>query len=52
VFGPLFFAYLYFFLRPSWPGAIWLVGAAVYLVALPLMLTVRRRPSGEAMTAS
>jgi MFS transporter, DHA1 family, tetracycline resistance protein len=44
VFGPLFFSYAYFLLKPSWPGAIWIVGAAVYLFALPLMLGIRRRP--------
>jgi DHA1 family tetracycline resistance protein-like MFS transporter len=41
VFGPLFFSYVYFMLKPAWPGAIWLVGAAVYLLALPLMLGLR-----------
>jgi MFS transporter, DHA1 family, tetracycline resistance protein len=44
VFGPLFFSYVYFFLRPTWPGLIWIVGAAVYVLALPLMLGVRRSP--------
>lgn len=42
VFGPLFFSYIYFMLRPTWPGAIWIVAASVYLLALPLMLGVRR----------
>jgi MFS transporter, DHA1 family, tetracycline resistance protein len=44
VFGPLFFSYVYFLLRPNWPGAIWIVGAAMYLFALPLMLGIRRSP--------
>jgi DHA1 family tetracycline resistance protein-like MFS transporter len=43
VFGPLFFSALYFAIKPQWPGAIWLIGAAVYLLALPLMLGIRRR---------
>jgi MFS transporter, DHA1 family, tetracycline resistance protein len=44
VFGPLFFSYAYFMLKPSWPGAVWIVGAVVYLFALPLMLGIRRSP--------
>ncbi len=42
VFGPLFFAFVYFAVKPSWPGAIWLIGGAIYLCALPLMLGMRR----------
>ena len=42
VFGPLFFAYAYLFVRPSWPGAIWIIAAAFYVLALPLMLRVNR----------
>lgn len=44
VFGPLFFSFIYFALKPTWPGAIWIVGAAVYLLALPIMLSIRRTP--------
>jgi len=43
VFGPLFFSTAYFTLRPDWPGAIWLVGCAVYALAVPLMFGVRKR---------
>jgi len=43
VFGPLFFSTIYFGVSPSWPGAIWLVGCAVYALALPLMLGLRVR---------
>ncbi|KKB82814.1 MFS transporter [Devosia limi DSM 17137] len=43
VFGPLFFSFVYFAIRPSWPGLIWIIGAAIYLSALPLMLGIRRR---------
>tara|TARA_R110002020_G_scaffold14693_5_gene52157 strand:+ start:216 stop:1403 length:1188 start_codon:yes stop_codon:yes gene_type:complete len=43
VFGPLFFSLVYFAARGTWPGLIWLVGAAIYLLALPLMLGIRRR---------
>lgn len=42
VFGPLFFSTLYFALKPTWPGLIWIVGGAVYLLALPLLLGIRR----------
>ena len=41
VFGPLFFSSLYFLVRPQWPGAIWLIGAAVYLLSVPLILGIR-----------
>lgn len=43
VFGPLFFSAVYFSVRPTWPGAIWLVGCAVYALALPLMFGLRGR---------
>jgi DHA1 family tetracycline resistance protein-like MFS transporter len=49
VFGPLFFSFVYNGLRPSWPGAIWLVAICIYLVALPLMAGIRR-PIAEAST--
>lgn len=42
VFGPLFFSTLYFMVRPGWPGAIWIIAAGVYLLAVPLMLGIRR----------
>lgn len=42
--GPLFFSFVYFGIRNEWPGLIWIVGAAIYLLALPLMLGIRRRP--------
>lgn len=44
VFGPLFFSYVYFLLQPTWPGLIWIVGGGVYLLALPLLLGIRRTP--------
>ena len=51
IFGPLFFSALYFAVKPGWPGAIWLIGAAVYLLALPLMLGVRRSAESRAKPA-
>jgi DHA1 family tetracycline resistance protein-like MFS transporter len=44
VFGPLFFTFVYHGLRSGWPGAIWLVAIGIYLLALPLMAGLRRRP--------
>ncbi|WDR03200.1 TCR/Tet family MFS transporter [Devosia algicola] len=43
VFGPLFFGFVYFTVRPHWPGAIWIIGACVYALALPLIWGIRRR---------
>ena len=43
VFGPLFFSFVYFGVVDTWPGLIWIVGAAIYLLALPLMLGIKRR---------
>lgn len=40
VFGPLFFSVIYYGIRHSWPGMIWLVAVGVYLLALPLMLSI------------
>ena len=48
IFGPLFFSAIYFVVQPGWPGSIWLVGALVYLAALPLMLGIRRRAAATA----
>ena len=42
VFGPLFFSFVYFAIRPTWPALIWSIGAGIYLLALPVMLGIRR----------
>jgi DHA1 family tetracycline resistance protein-like MFS transporter len=42
VFGPLFFSFVYFAIRPTWPALIWIIGAGIYLLALPVMLGIRR----------
>ena len=34
---------IYFAVKPSWPGLIWLVGGGVYVLALPLILGIRAR---------
>lgn len=44
VFGPLFFSTAYFAVKSDWPGLIWIVGGAIYLLALPLLLGIRRTP--------
>jgi DHA1 family tetracycline resistance protein-like MFS transporter len=49
VFGPLFFSFAYFQLKSTWPGLVWIVGGGLYLLALPLLLGLRR---GTAATAA
>ncbi|MHB1110339.1 MAG: Tet(A)/Tet(B)/Tet(C) family tetracycline efflux MFS transporter [Devosia sp.] len=44
IFGPLFFSVVYFAVKPGWAGSIWIVGALVYMLAVPMMLRIRRRP--------
>ena len=49
VFGPVFFSFAYFGIRGDWPGMVWIIGAGIYLLALPLMLGIRkRRAAGNA----
>lgn len=48
VFGPLFFSFSYFAVSDTWPGLIWIIGAGLYLLALPLMLGIRRSPAAAA----
>jgi len=49
IFGPLLISSLYFASRSSMPGLVWLVGAALYLLCLPLILTASRpQPVGTA----
>jgi DHA1 family tetracycline resistance protein-like MFS transporter len=44
IFGPLFFSGVYFAVRDSWPGLVWIVGVAIYVLALPLIFGIRGRP--------
>ncbi|MGF6259044.1 DHA1 family tetracycline resistance protein-like MFS transporter [Ensifer sp. LBL] len=39
--SPLAFSSFYFVFRQEWPGAIWLSVVALYLVAVPLVLSLR-----------
>jgi MFS transporter, DHA1 family, tetracycline resistance protein len=41
IFGPVFFSFMYFGVSDTWPGLIWIIGAGIYLLALPLMLGIR-----------
>jgi MFS transporter, DHA1 family, tetracycline resistance protein len=43
IFGPLYFAAFYFGIKDWWPGLIWIIGGATYLLAIPLILAVRPR---------
>lgn len=54
VIGPLVFSTLYFVVRDQWPGAIWLGVGVVYLIAIPLVLSLpfRAQPAAEATVAS
>jgi len=52
VFGPLMFSSLYFSIRGEWPGAIWLIAAGIYVLALPLMLGIRRTGRTEGMVSA
>jgi DHA1 family tetracycline resistance protein-like MFS transporter len=42
IFGPLFFSAIYFGIRDIWPGIIWGVGVGIYVLAIPLILGIRR----------
>ncbi|MBN9018031.1 MAG: Tet(A)/Tet(B)/Tet(C) family tetracycline efflux MFS transporter [Rhizobiales bacterium] len=48
IFGPLLISSLYFASRAQVPGLVWLVGAALYLVCLPLLLSASRSQPGTA----
>ena len=43
VIGPVVITTGYFATRAVWPGAMWLAGAALYLLCLPLVLRARAR---------
>jgi DHA1 family tetracycline resistance protein-like MFS transporter len=45
IFGPLFFGLLYGGIRHDWPGGVWIAAIFVYLLALPLMLSLRTGPN-------
>jgi hypothetical protein len=42
--GPLLISAVYFAYRATFPGLVWLGGATLYLLALPLLLKVKSNP--------
>ena len=38
IIGPLFFTQIYSVLRNDWPGGIWMVAVAIYVLILPVMI--------------
>ena len=47
IFGPLYFAAFYYGIKDWWPGLIWIIGVATYLIAIPIILTVRGRSPAQ-----
>jgi MFS transporter, DHA1 family, tetracycline resistance protein len=43
IFGPLYFAAFYYGIKDWWPGLIWIIGVATYILAVPMILSIRRR---------
>jgi len=50
--GPLIGTTVFFWTQPYFVGAIWLVAAALYLLAIPIFVWLFRRPAGEPVPAS
>lgn len=46
--GPLIGTTVYFFTKPVFPGAVWLIAAALYLLAFPILSGLLRRPKAVA----
>ena len=47
VFGPLLISPLYFAFRTRFPGIVWLAGASLYLLCLPVLLRKTGRPGAQ-----
>jgi len=43
--GPVAISDIYFATRATFPGLVWLVGAALYLFTLPILVNLRRKPA-------
>ncbi|HEY4200762.1 MAG TPA: Tet(A)/Tet(B)/Tet(C) family tetracycline efflux MFS transporter [Devosiaceae bacterium] len=43
IIGPLVGTSVYYLSKPFWPGIVWIVGASLYLFAIPLLALGRRR---------
>jgi DHA1 family tetracycline resistance protein-like MFS transporter len=50
IFGPLYFATFYYAIRDWWPGLIWIIGVGTYLLAIPLIMTLRPRSVAASTT--
>ncbi|WP_392561725.1 MFS transporter [Orbus sturtevantii] len=46
IIAPLFFSFFYFTIRNDWPGAIWVIAAAINIVAIPVVLYIFRLNNG------
>jgi MFS transporter, DHA1 family, tetracycline resistance protein len=44
IFGALVFSWIYALSRPGWTGLVWIVGIAVYALAVPLVLSMPKSP--------
>jgi DHA1 family tetracycline resistance protein-like MFS transporter len=51
ILGPLIGTTVFFWTQPYFVGAIWLVAAALYLLAIPVLISLFRRGRGMAVTA-
>lgn len=40
IFGPLVFSWIYALSRPGWNGLVWIVGMAIYALAVPVVLAM------------
>nr|WP_174953492.1 TCR/Tet family MFS transporter [Burkholderia lata] len=49
IFGPLVFSWIYALSRPGWNGLVWIVGVAIYVLAVPVVLAVAARSRAQGM---
>jgi MFS transporter, DHA1 family, tetracycline resistance protein len=49
--GPLAISSLYFAYRASFPGLVWIVGAALYLITIPVLLRLPAKSKGATSAA-
>ncbi|MFZ6654683.1 TCR/Tet family MFS transporter [Undibacterium sp. TJN19] len=52
IIAPLGFSSFYFVIRAQWPGAIWLSVIAIYVIAVPLVMSLRFRSVEAAALAN
>lgn len=44
--GPLVFSSIYFLVQKGWPGAIWLSNVVVYIIIVPVVISLRLKKEG------